>query len=208
MNRTAQREKLESVVCRFITGSPDAMYDIGVGTKTEWLTLKKHYPRMKLFGCEPLPETYRKLKDVFPGKLIRVAIGPERVGSVTLYLKGGTSNLGSASVFKAGKARAAATAKVWSLDKFDLWAGKPTRILLWIDIEGYELPALQSGPQLMASGRVKWLNLEVRDKAPMPGWTTFRQLDNYLKRLGYVLCCEYNNHGTHRDVIYKHKSEP
>jgi hypothetical protein len=100
--------------------------------------------------------------------------------------------------------------KVWTLDRFDEQMGQPERILLWIDIEGNELAAFRSGPRLLASGRVRWINLEERcaGHRPAEGWCDPRELDSFLTLNGYKRVAEYNRHATHQDVIYIHKDEP
>ncbi len=90
-----------------------------------------------------------------------------------------------------------------SLDEFDSACGRPERILLWADIEGMEFRMLKSGKELMASGRVKWINLEehLDDKK------TIKKIDRLLIKYGYTREVEYNKHPNHQDVIYVHESE-
>ena len=204
MNRYA---KHEAVICRFIRGEPDAMYDIGVGPKTEWQTLPKKYPDMRVFGCEPHPLQYeRLLKAGFPGPLAAVAIS-EHEGPATLYDVEGDEKC--ASLLPLARSTRQFPIQVWSLDRFDENMGRPGRILLWMDIEGSELSALRSGPRLLASGRVRWINIEERrdGHCPAPGWCKPGEVDGFLKSHGYVRRLVYNRHPTHQDVIYIHKDE-
>jgi hypothetical protein len=75
----------ELAVCRFIRGAPGALYDIGVGPKSEWRSLALAYPRMRVCGCEPHPAQHEALRKAkFPGPLMKVAIG-EQEGVATLH---------------------------------------------------------------------------------------------------------------------------
>ena len=202
-----QQQKYESVICRFIRGAPESLYDIGVGPKTEWRTLGRKYPRMRVFGCEPHPIQYAKLLQAeFPGPLAQVAIG-EQEGVATMHYA--THDLKVASLFPVPYANATCEVEVWSLDRFDVNMGAPERILLWLDIEGSELSALRSGPRLLASGRVRWINLEERrgGHCPADGWCDPKVLHAFLTDHGYLRVADYNRHPTHQDAIYVHREE-
>lgn len=207
MARISRQRKFEQVVKRFIVGSPDAMYDIGVGPKSEWKTLSSCFPSMRVFGCEPHPRTRATiLERGFPGPLWPVAVGEE---SSQAILHEPSNNIGGSSLWRLPDAICTYQVDMWSLDRFDTAAGQPDRILLWLDIEGSELAALRSGPKVMTSGRVRWINLEERRHGDLPaeGWTRPAELDACLRDLGYVRVHAYNHHSTHQDAIYVHNSE-
>jgi FkbM family methyltransferase len=202
-----QREH-ELAIRRFIRGTPGALYDIGVGPKSEWRTLGKAYPKMLIFGCEPHPTQHEALlKAKFPGPLAKVAIG-EQEGVATLHVP--THDLKCCSLLAVRYANATCEVPVWTLDRFDTQMGSPDRILLWLDVEGSELSALRSGPGLLASGRIRWINLEERRKGhcPVPGWCEPEELHAFLTNHGYVRIADYNRHATHQDAIYAHREEP
>jgi FkbM family methyltransferase len=206
MSKTsATQSQNERVICRFISAPPDAMYDLGVGPKTEYRTLGRLYPKMKIFGCEPSPVMYdRLLAAKFPGVLAKVAIG-ENEGTATLHYD--PDDLKVASLYRGGPLHT--TVRIWSLDRFDAQMGAPDRILLWADIEGAELSAFRSGKKLFDSGRVKWINLEERrDGVPtVEGWPTATQIKECLEGFGFERKLAYNRHNTHQDAIYVHRSE-
>lgn len=198
----------ETYISRFIRRAPDAMYDIGVGMKTEWQTLAAKFPAMHICGCEPHPVQHAELvKANFPGPLAQVAIG-EIEGAATLHVP--THDLKCCSLFPVPYANKTCEVQVWTLDRFDEQMGQPDRILLWIDIEGSELAAFRRGSRLLASGRVRWINLEERrgGHRPADGWCDPCELDAFLTGGGYKRVAEYNRHATHQDVIYIHKDEP
>lgn len=196
------QELHESTICRFIRGTPGALYDIGVGPKSEWRTLGRRYPKMRVCGCEPHPAQFESLlRAKFPGPLAQVAIG-EAEGTATLHHA--THDPKVSSLFSVGYANATCEVRVWTLDRFDEAVGRPDRILLWLDIEGSELSALRSGPRLLGSGRVHWINLEERRSGhcPASGWTDPAELHTFLVAQGFRRAAAYNRHPTHQDAIY------
>lgn len=205
MNLQSQHE---SAICRFIRGTPGALYDVGVGPKSEWRTLTRAYPAMEVFGCEPHPQQYEAiLKSGFPGPLVKVALG-EPEGTTTLHVP--THDLKCCSLFPVPYANATCQVKVWSLDRFDQNVGQPDRILLWLDVEGSELSVLRSARRyLLPSGRIRWINLEERrhGHCPAPGWCDPQELHAFLTSSGFVRVADYNRHATHQDAIYVHAEE-
>jgi FkbM family methyltransferase len=191
-------------VCRFIEGEPPgAMYELGVGPKRDWRALRKVYPGMKLFGCEPRPDMYERIvnRQKFPGMLIQVAIAKEE-GTRTLHCS--TENQRIASLYKLPRADASYQVETWTLDQFDRWAGWQERVLLWMDIEGSELEALQGGEELLESGRVRWINLEERRPGhrPTEGWCDPLMLRDFLEKRGYTRVASYGEHQSHLDAVY------
>jgi FkbM family methyltransferase len=198
------QEQHEAMISKFIRGAPQALYDIGVGLKSEWRTLRKLYPQLKVFGCEPHPATYQSLlRDGFPGALAKVAIG-EAEGKATLFDIAADAK--RASLLPLAESERQIPTDVWTLDRE---MGRQDRILLWMDIEGSELPALRGGTELLESGRVRWINLEERRNGDCPasGWTDPAELHAFLTSHGFVRDADYNRHPTHQDAIYVHREE-
>ena len=200
-------ELYEAAIAKFIRGAPRALYDIGVGPKSEWRTLRKRYPKLKVFGCEPHPATYQSLlRGGFPGALLNVAIG-EAEGTATLF--DSADDAKRASLLPLAESERQIPTEVWTLDRFDREMGQQDRILLWMDIEGTELAALRGGTKLLDSGRVRWINLEERRNGDCPavGWTDPAELHAFLTSHGFVRAADYNRHPTHQDAIYVHREE-
>jgi len=200
----------EKTICKFIRGAaPNTLYDIGVGPKSEWRTLREEYPRLKVFGCEPHPKMYADLLAAkFPGPLYPVAISDQQ-GRAKFHVAASNRMCSSLLPIPYANDGAAIEVDCITLDEFDAMAGKPDRIVLWIDIEGAELAAFRGGAELLASGRVRWINLEERRNGhkPTEGWADPLEVHNLLKAAGYVRTAKYNKHPTHQDVIYKHHAE-
>lgn len=202
-----QQQLHESVITKFIRGKPNTLYDIGVGPKSEWRTLQNHYPQLRVFGCEPHPDTFESvLRSGFPGPLANVAIG-EAEGETQLFDVADDPK--RASLLPIADGVSQHSVKVWTLDRFDLQMGSPQRILLWMDIEGSELSALRSGARLLASGRVRWINLEERRNGDRPAtdWADPAELHALLTSFDFVRVADYNRHPTHQDAIYVHRKE-
>lgn len=206
---TGKQQQMEAAISKYIRNVPGSLYDLGVGPKTEWRTLKTIYPRLDVFGCEPQADIYRKLEPKFKqigGKLLNLAIAD--TPKIELFKVDG--NPLTVSAFTHDKPRQSILVDAVTLDQFDAMCGKRGRVILWMDIEGYELRALRTGMELLKSGRVRWINLEERTantKAP-DGWCKPAVLDRFLTEMGYVRVCSYNRHPGHQDVIYRHSTEP
>lgn len=185
----------EASIANWIKRPCDAMYDIGVGPKTEAKTLKKIYPDMQIWGCEP----QRDLDiDLTPFR----AVWPLAIGKgvdTRMYID--PKDPLQASMYCHGEGMLEMMTPTVTLDTFDQAAGSPWSILLWIDIEGYEIEAMETGPEVMTSGRINWINIEERLDRPCG-------IRKYLESLGYIRCASYNRHETHQDVIYKRRNVP
>ncbi|MCK5607727.1 FkbM family methyltransferase [Candidatus Pacearchaeota archaeon] len=204
-----KQEFMEQWISRYITEGkpPKTMYNIGVGPKSEAISLEKLYPGMDIYGCEPLIHLYPKetQKD-FPGLVLGVAIGSEDGIQEINYDP--NDLLDACMIGNQEKLTATESVRVMTLDHFDHFLGNPTRILLWMDIEGMELKALESGMELLGSHRVRWINLEERLPNHVPeGWCHPKDIESLLKKFGFEKTAEYNRHTEHQDVIYVNKGE-
>lgn len=176
----------------------DYFYDIGVGLKSkgEALVAKKAWPNIECFGCEPSSKRFSSALEWFPGTVLNVGLGVP--GKYPIYSKKGQSFM-----IETPEATLEEEISCISLDSFDRLAGKPQNIFLWMDIEGKELEALESGQELLSSGRVKYMNLEVSITARPEGWTKQKALGSFLRGFGYKSLFVRAFYGTHKDVIFK-----
>lgn len=177
--------------------TPEAFYDIGVGRKHEAQTIAREFPGVSIFGCEPNPRCYDDVKGKFPGNILNTAIGTRP--HAVLYP--GKDFIGS-SVFPVYGDKPYSV-PCMSLDEFDITAGKPDNVFLWMDIDGSELDALKSGDDLLRSGRVKAINLEIFFNPPYEGWPTRGQLEGLLSEYGYSVWFSRARYRTHRDIVYR-----
>ena len=204
MTSQDNQKRNELYITRFIETSPTALYDIGVGPKTEWKYLGEHYPEMDVYGVEANPDMCtRIIESGFRGVLLNKAVF-DRPGFLELkvYRDDGLD----ASLLSIDKRRVSKRHNIEciTLDEVDRLFGYKSGILLWMDIEGAELSALKSAPNLMSSKRVSWINLEVRENPPWADGCTASDIDTFLLGHGYKKIVEYNRHPHigHYDVIY------
>ena len=188
----------EAQICQFIpNGPPTALYDIGVGTHAEFLTLKEIYPELLVFGCEPHIEEYRYLLPFFGGPLANVAIS-DSPGKAILYRS--PFSIGGSTLFGGRGHSDEHEVDVITLDQFDAWAGRQEKILLWMDIEDSELAALRSGADLLRSGRVEWLNVETRNVPGYSGSPSTADITTLLEPYGYVPVHRHNVQGSYPEA--------
>jgi len=183
---------------------PGAFYNIGVGPliKSEWRHWKELYPEMQLFGCEPNPVLYSQLLMKFPGRLFSCGISDKE--SIEMYMEPEKEKtFGRSSIFPVnGLSDKTIRVECITLNEFDQEVGSLESILLWMDIEGSELIALKSGEELLKSGRVHTINLELRDKPEIEGWPTATEITEYLSTIGFKKAVDYNNQVSHWDTIF------
>ena len=199
------QSKQELVITKFIDQKLNwALYDLGVGPKTEYLTLKKAIPNLKIFGTEPDPRQYNTVKLTFEnlgGVLKKYAVSNETKKFKDIYLD--PNNTGGTSFLRQYKQKV--RVELITLDKLDTLFGKQENIILWMDIEGYELKALKSGIDLLRSKRVKLINLEVSKtrKKLISFFPSEDEINNYLEKKNFTKIIDYNFHSSHYDSIYK-----
>lgn len=186
---------------------PTAFYNIGVGRKTEAETMREVFPNIHLHGCEPHESIFKDLSTegiwTTPNSTIHnVAIAKEPVLDFYESLDNDMRSSAVEGYSPNAKVRRVNVNAV-TLDQFDDMAGNPDGIILWMDIEGYEFIALETGPKLLASRRVIAINLEER----IPRG---HKIQRMLSKYGYHMHLEYNHQfldvdkiSGHLDVIYR-----
>lgn len=179
--------------------------DVGPGTlKSEAWRRGKDFT---IIGLEPGAGRYNDLKDVYPGKLLNVVVTDkdgeiecwdDSKEGVMLFMREHSMAQGN---FKMVRKK---TIKLDSLEwrAFD-------EIHIWADIEGAELLMLKGATEMLSSGKVKWVNLEVRKNAPAKDWCAAKQVYEFLDKYGFksrTLLTQLNEK-THRDVIFVPRQE-
>jgi FkbM family methyltransferase len=204
MNIDEKQKKLELFITKYIKNEPGALYDIGVGPKSEWKVLGDFYKNMSIFGVEANPDMCKEiLNSGFNGVLLNKAVSPHP-GHIELRLYRSDGLDASMLQIDGRPVSKKYSIPTITLDEADSIFGFKDNVILWMDIEGAELMALQSGDNLLKSGRVKWINLEVRENPPWNGGCKASEIDVHLTELGYEKATEYNKHPHvgHYDVIY------
>jgi len=156
-----------------------------------------------VIGFEPCTSLYNNLKDVYPGKLLNMVV-LDKDGEINcwespkygVWLFRDEDNI--KENFKKVKKK---TIKLDSLEWEDF-----DEIHIWADIEGSELLMLKGATEMLSSGKVKWINLEVREDIPAKGWCTTSQVYEFLGKYGFKPS-DFSVGKRHRDVIFIPKEE-
>lgn len=177
--------------------------DVGVGKpySEAWGREKKFV----IIGLEPCIGRYNKCKDVYPGELLNVAVSDEDRELDCWEETGGEHGT---VVFKgeehSGYDLRRVKKKAIKLDNLE-WKDFD-EIHIWADIEGSELLMLKGSTEMLLSGKVKWINLEIRVNAPKgsDGWATAKQVYDFLDEYGFkpMVKIDQLNVKKHRDVIF------
>lgn len=139
-------------------------------TGAEAVHLHKKFPRIKMLGIEPNPEFVKKIVEEigFPGTVVEAALW-DRDGETLTLSKPNHLGPSCYSVCRPkdapdgeGNPNINTLCKVSTitLDTLDEQHGPFTNAALWLDIEYAEVKALLGAKKLLASGRVKLLNIE------------------------------------------------
>lgn len=181
--------------------NPKALYNIGVGPlpKNEAQLFKTQWPKIKVYGCEPHEATFNSRIQDYPGIIWRIACG--NPGERTFHL---SPEPAMSSVYHIPKVTTqTTTVNCVSLDKFDFMAGKQDDIVLWVDVEGAESEVLDSGPKLLSSGRVHYINIEVRTLPRNPEEEhNLKRLPEIMKEYGFTRDIAYRQNKTHHDELW------
>lgn len=200
--RAARLEMRVVSIMKHLRYRPRVLYDIGVGSKSEWMVLASQFTGLSLYGAEPRSTTFARLSPVFPGKLLNVAVGEP--GEAQLWY----SDRDDCSSLKRRNTpdTACEVVQVVSLDQFDQQCSpQATDILLWVDAEGSEEDILRSGPELMVSERVTAVVIEENLVSKGAGFSTFRGVHKLLDDYGFVRQRTLINQKAHRDALYFRK---
>lgn len=184
--------------------------DVGVGKpSSEAWDREKEFT---IIGIEPDTSVYDDIKDVYPGKLLNVAAS-DKEGEIDCWEDSKTM-LGIRVFLHKGKMKnyplkeeyfKKVKKKTIKLDSLP-WRGFD-EIHIWADVEGAELLVLKGAAEMLSSGKVRWINLEIRKSAPVEGWATAKQVYEFLDKYGFkprVLLTQLHE-TKHRDVIFMPK---
>lgn len=175
--------------------------DAGVGkSNSEAWRKEKDFT---IIGLEPATNKYDALKSIYPGKLLNVA-ALDREGRVACWEnpKYGVVLFMDEDKINIDGNFKKTTKRAIKLDNLE-WKGFH-EIHIWADIEGSELMMLEGATEMLSSGKVKWINLEIRKNAITDGWPTAHQIYSFLDRYGFEPNVSYDSlrETKHRDVIF------
>jgi FkbM family methyltransferase len=138
----------------------ETILDIGANTGQSASGFMVAFPQAKIFCFEPVSSTYAKLVQNVQGATVQcyhLAVG-NQVGHAKIYL--GQSPLESSLVPKE-KFCAQESVEITTVDKFTSENNIAHIDLLKIDTEGYDLLVLKGAKDVLSSGRVAFVQVEV-----------------------------------------------
>jgi FkbM family methyltransferase len=175
----------------------------GPADGNEAQVIKEQYPEISVIGIEPNPEAFEyQLSHRFPGLLLPLALS-DSAGIAKFH----DGNIRCGRLTEGGER----TVELVTLDALDARYGPFQDSILWLDIEGSEMKALQGATKLLAEKRILLMNIEIIEDERSGFPTLLNKFTEWLKPYGYEVAhawncgplgpgevCRYR-----RDVIYR-----
>jgi FkbM family methyltransferase len=154
-----------------IKNESPVFFDVGanIGDYTELLAT--HHPKAKIYCFEPNPNTFKKLAENCGdlATLINGGIGAE-IGELKLYFESSDSTSVQASsnpeilnVIAKQSDLTSIDIKINTIDNYCLQNGIDSIDFLKIDIEGFELEALEGAKKLLSEKKIKLIQFEFNE---------------------------------------------
>lgn len=164
---------------------PDTVIQVGIGMnhgETEVFRDPEYWgDTFRLIGVEPNPRLIEMARDNYPGEVLPYAIGSEP-GEATLFFRSGHKDGGSLHPYKTGDQNEVVV-PVRTLDGLFTEPESMGDILLWLDCEGNELPAMQGGEKLIKN--VDVMNVEMTSDPLHDGWCDMMETHRWLVDHGF-----------------------
>lgn len=210
--KAAEIEMNVKFLSKNIKGKPNTLYDIGVGHQphNEAIAFQQLWPDIDIIGLEPDLKVFCDRVNEYVGTLYPWGLWKENAiceFSVSNYhgwsslLKPREEWIKNAD-FKLDFKQKTLISCV-TLDNLDKMLGCPEDIFLWMDIEGAELGALEGGGETLASGRIKWIDVEISHKPRRLEEPSEDMISDYLRKYNYHKTTGYGNARTHHNVLYE-----
>lgn len=168
----------------------------GPADADEAQTVHTKYPNVKCVGFEPHPSyvQYQRANG-FPGVVYPVALWDRDGDEVAFYSPHQRPR--SSGTVRGDEGGLTFPVPTRTLDSLNGEIGPFTNAVLWLDIEYSEVQALRGAADLLASGQVLLINLEVWD-------STCPEIEEILLPVGYKEVLAWaNTVRDKRDVIYR-----
>lgn len=221
--KAVEIERNVKYLSQYVKGKPKTLYDIGIGQEphNEAKAFQQLWPDITIIGLEPDLKVFCDRVDEYVGILYPWGLWKENAickfsisnyhGWSSLlhphhewinYTKNGDNmdHISGGLIFTEGVLISCIT-----LDHLDKMLGCPQDIFLWMDIEGAELGALEGGKDTLASGRIKWIDVEISRKPRRFEEPSEVMISDYLKQYNYCKTIQYGNARLFYNVLYELK---
>lgn len=206
---------------KWISGTPKVFLNIGVGpskklrlpsgrslmTNREAVRVASTWPGIRIIGFEPNIDLFVERLVDYPGELYPWGLWCESCFKMMTI----TPNDGNSSILPfedKNHTYQQSPIACTTLDCIDREMQLSDDIFIWMDIEGAELEALKGGSQLLSSGRVKWIAVEVEHKSRRTGAPSEDDISDYLSTYGFVPKRHYEYSKYTHNVLYVKKDGP
>lgn len=180
----------------------------GPANANEAQTALRRWPGVKVVGVEPNPDAIAfQLSHGWPGghPLINRALW----GSIRQIhvADTGSTLVHARAAFGGDLSRGIWQTTTW--DELDKQYGPFEDALLWMDIEGSELEALQGALGLLNRKAILAANIELLSRPEEPeSWGRIAEIDRVMHIHGYHIATEWNNSTWCRDRVYVLTEKP
>lgn len=198
-----RRDSIDAAICRRYLPAHPVIVEAGAFDGTNSREFASTWDAAAVYAFEPVPSAFARLTEVaadFPEKIFPqpLALGGEPGRAIMHVSGGGTSGEQSSSLLDPTATRAefpfvefsGATAEV-QVVTLDDWArerGVGRVDFLWLDLQGFELKALQGGDGLLAGCAA--IHCEVQNIPLYAGAALYPEVRDWLAARGFHPVCE------------------
>lgn len=195
--------RILSLDLEMLAKSPEIIFDVGANTGRAARFFVKHFPHATIYSFEPFPESFDRLcADVRLAsiKAFNLALGSKNEEAILHSFKGSELNSllapdSRASMFLESdelNLEREATVQITTLDDFCEQHSIRKIDILKLDTQGYDLEVLRGGGGLLASKRVRVIQVEVNFVPLYRGQPRVGEIIEYLSKDGYGLVGLYD----------------
>lgn len=189
---------------RTVNRQPSIIFDCGANIGFVSYQFFKKFPKASIYSLEPNPDVFKKLsfslekeRNIHP---LNVGVG-SRDGNMTFYRN---NNTGTSSFLEPNEFHRAHMARKYSAISVPvvtlLGICKKEKIeeisILKLDIEGYEIKALEGCKEFLEQDRIDFLFIEVNFVPTYNEQPLIEDVIVYLRRFGYIPYNFYGNNET------------
>ncbi|MFO0922753.1 MAG: FkbM family methyltransferase [Pirellulales bacterium] len=201
--RHGQDAIIQTLIREIIHSTPFTVIDVGANDGWFIERVQQSTAISRLLAFEPIPDMAKLLHERFGSdprlQILDLALGNE-IGVQTLHIYPKVNGLSSLLDFREdyhflgewfdAEDRKTVHVQTTTLDEFakdHLLADQHPRIALKIDVQGFEWQVLEGAKELLKSGRVKTLLIELVTREKYAGSKTMVPILKHLEELGFAI---------------------